>query len=40
MPPEMVLKKQVLERVIIDKLQRQLAKRSGIRINDEMLRLQ
>ncbi len=38
MPPEMVLKKQVLERVIIDKLQRQLAKRSGIRINDEMLR--
>jgi len=37
-PPEMVLKKQVLERVIIDKLQRQLAEKSGIRISDEMLR--
>ena len=38
MPPDYILRKQVLERLIIDKLQQQLAERSGIRINDEMLR--
>lgn len=38
MPPEFVLKKQVLERMIVDKLQRQLAARSGIQVSDEMLR--
>jgi peptidyl-prolyl cis-trans isomerase SurA len=37
-PPGDVLKRQVLERIVIDKLQRQLAERSGIRISDEMLR--
>ena len=37
MPPESVLKRQVLERLIIDKLQRQMASRSGIQISDEML---
>lgn len=37
-PPTLVLRKQVLERVIIDRLQRQLAEKSGIRISDEMLR--
>lgn len=38
MPPEFVLRKQVLERMIVDKLQRQLAARSGIQISDETLR--
>lgn len=38
MPPEFVLRKQVLERMIVDKLQRQLAARSGVQISDEMLR--
>ena len=37
-PPDYVLRKQVLERMIVDKLQRQLAARSGIQVNDEMLR--
>ena len=37
-PPDYVLRKQVLERMVIDKLQRQLATRSGIQVNDEMLR--
>ena len=37
-PPDFVLRKQVLERMIIDKLQRQLAARSGIQVSDEMLR--
>lgn len=37
-PPEYVLRKQVLERMIVDKLQRQLAARSGIQVSDEMLR--
>jgi peptidyl-prolyl cis-trans isomerase SurA len=36
-PPDFILRKQVLERIIIDKLQRQLAKRSGIHVNDAML---
>lgn len=38
MPPEFVLRKQVLERMVIDKLQKQLATRSGIQVSDEMLR--
>jgi len=37
-PPPFILRKQVLERLIIDKLQQQLAERSGIRVSDEMLR--
>ncbi len=37
-PPEFILRKQVLERLVIDKLQRQMAERSGIRVSDEMLR--
>jgi peptidyl-prolyl cis-trans isomerase SurA len=36
-PPDSVLERQVLERLIIDKLQRQLAQRSGIQVTDEML---
>jgi len=37
MPPEYVLRKQVLEKMIIDKLQRQLAERAGITVSEEML---
>ncbi|MEE9337274.1 MAG: peptidylprolyl isomerase [Methylococcaceae bacterium] len=37
-PPIFILRKQVLERIIIDKLQRQLAEKSGIRVSNEMLR--
>lgn len=37
-PPTFILRKQVLERLIVDKLQQQLAARSGIRVSDEMLR--
>jgi len=37
MPPEFVLRKQVLEKMIVDKLQRQLAERAGITITEEML---
>lgn len=37
-PPKFVLKKQVLERLILDKLQRQMAEKSGINVSDEMLR--
>ena len=37
-PPEFILKKQVLERMIVDKLQRQLAARSGIQVSEEALR--
>jgi peptidyl-prolyl cis-trans isomerase SurA len=37
MPPLSILRHQVLERMIIDKLQRQLAEKAGININDEML---
>jgi len=36
-PPDFILRKQVLERIIIDKLQRQLAARSGIKISEEAL---
>ncbi|MCK5828884.1 MAG: peptidylprolyl isomerase [Methylococcales bacterium] len=37
-PPIPILRKQVLERLIVEKLQRQLAEKSGIRISNEMLR--
>lgn len=37
MPPEYVLRKQVLEKMIVDKLQRQLAERAGITVSEEML---
>ncbi|MEQ1637394.1 MAG: peptidylprolyl isomerase [Methylococcales bacterium] len=37
LPPENILKRQVLERIIIDKLQRHLAKTSGINVTNEML---
>lgn len=36
-PPEYVIRKQVLEKMIVDKLQRQLAEKSGIRIGEDML---
>lgn len=36
-PPEFVLRKQVLERMVVDKLQRQMAAKSGIQVSDEML---
>lgn len=37
LPPETVLRKQVLEKMIIDKLQRQLAEKAGVNISEEML---
>lgn len=37
MPPELILRKQVLEKMIVDKLQRQLAEKAGITITEEML---
>ncbi len=37
MPPESVLRKQVLEKMIIDTLQRQLAEKAGITVTEEML---
>lgn len=37
MPPDYVLKKQVLEKMIIEKLQHQLAERVGIKLSEEML---
>ena len=37
LPPESVLKRQVLERIIVDKLQRHLAKTSGITVTNENL---
>jgi len=36
-PPIYVLRKQVLEKMIIDKLQRQLAEKAGINVSEEML---
>lgn len=38
MPPDFVVRKQVLEHMVVDKLQRQLAARSGIQVGDEQLR--
>jgi peptidyl-prolyl cis-trans isomerase SurA len=37
MPPESILRKQVLEKMIIDRLQRQLAEKAGITVTEEML---
>lgn len=37
MPPANILRKQVLERIIMQKLQRQLAERSGAQVSEEML---
>lgn len=36
-PPNYILRKQVLEKMIVDKLQRQLAEKAGINISEEML---
>ena len=36
-PPDYILRKQVLEKMIVDKLQRQLADRAGIKVTDDML---
>ena len=37
MPPDYVIKRQVLEKMIVDRLQRQLAERAGINMSEEML---
>ncbi len=37
LPPASVLRKQVLEKMIVDKLQRQLAEKAGITVSEEML---
>lgn len=37
LPPETVLRRQVLEKLIMEKLQQQLAERSGVAISEEML---
>lgn len=37
LPPSYVLRKQVLEKMIVDKLQRQLAEKAGITVSEEML---
>jgi len=37
LPPEQVIFKQVLERLIIEKLQSQLAKKAGVNVTDEMV---
>jgi len=37
LPPQDKLRKQVLERLIVEKLQLEMAKKTGIRINDEMV---
>ncbi len=39
LPPEAVLRRQILDRLIIEELQLQLAKISGIRVDDEQLNL-
>ena len=36
-PPDFILRKQVLERLIVQKLQHQLAERSGVQLSDEMI---
>lgn len=38
LPPAFVLRRQMLERMILDKLQRQLGEKSGITVSDDMLR--
>jgi peptidyl-prolyl cis-trans isomerase SurA len=37
LPPRFVLRKQVLEKMILDKLQRQLAEKAGVNVSEEML---
>lgn len=37
LPPSYVLRKQVLEKMVVDKLQRQLAEKAGITVSEEML---
>jgi peptidyl-prolyl cis-trans isomerase SurA len=37
LPPESTLRKQVLEKMIVDKLQRQLAEKAGVSVSEEML---
>jgi len=37
LPPSFILRKQVLEKMIVDKLQRQLAEKAGINVTEEML---
>jgi len=37
LPPETVIYKQVLERMIVDKLQSQLARRTGLQVSDEIV---
>ena len=37
MPPEYVIKRQVLEKMIVDRLQRHLAEKAGINMSEEML---
>lgn len=37
MPPAAVLRRQVLEKLIVDKLQKQLAEKAGITVSDDML---
>jgi peptidyl-prolyl cis-trans isomerase SurA len=37
LPPEHILRKQVLEKMIVDKLQKQLAEKAGITVSEEML---
>lgn len=39
MPPSFVLRKQVVDKLVMDSLQRQLAERAGINISEEMLNL-
>ncbi|MGZ8217893.1 peptidylprolyl isomerase [Methylomagnum sp.] len=39
LPPDAILARQVLERLILDKIQSHLAEKSGVRIDDESLRL-
>jgi peptidyl-prolyl cis-trans isomerase SurA len=38
LPPEDILQRQVLERLIVDRIQLQLAEKAGIRVDDETLR--
>ncbi|MCX7067244.1 MAG: peptidylprolyl isomerase [Methylococcales bacterium] len=37
LPPESILRRQVLEKMIVDKLQRQLAEKAGVNVSEEML---
>lgn len=39
LPPDSILTRQVLERMIVEKIQLQLAEKAGIRVDDETLRL-